>query len=135
MGTGGLQDTLDATQENESDSPDRQVLFEGAALSILADVLESRTRIDLAVSEYLKQTSIGSDETHVRPDLIICVSDCLGLLLRAADGAPDSARQILDTTTRAWRNADRTRRLSAQGGITRIQACIGNIRRAIGTNS
>ncbi|EME71587.1 hypothetical protein H261_02961 [Paramagnetospirillum caucaseum] len=126
---------MDAIQENESDSPDRQILFESAALAILTHVLESGTRIDLAVSEYLKQTSIGSDETHVRPDLIICVSDCLGLLHRAADGTPDDVRQVLDGATRAWRNADRTRRLSAQGGITRIQACIGNIRRAIGANS
>lgn len=132
IGGGTLQDILDAEQESGSDQPDRQILFEGAALAILAHILEGQIRIDLAVADYLSVFSIGADESHIRPDLIICVSDCHGLLLRAAGGHRERARLVLDDATRAWRDTGAAERLDAKWGITRIQACIGNIRRAIG---
>jgi len=129
---GALRDILDSTLESGTEGPDRQVLFEGATLAILARVLEGGTRVDLAVSDYLALFPIGADESHIRADLIICVSDCHSLLLRAAGRHPESARLVLDDATRAWRSTDAADRLDAKLGITRIQACIGNIRRAIG---
>ncbi len=123
---------MDTVQENGSGDPDRQILFEGAALAILTRVLEGEIRIDLAVADYLSVFSIGTDESHIRPDLIICVSDCHSLLLRAAGGHRERARLVLDDATRAWRDTGAADRLDAKWGITRIQACIGNIRRAIG---
>lgn len=125
-----MQDILDTTQDNGAGISDKQVRFEGAALTVLSRVLETGARIDLAAADYLKLFPLDAEEFHVRPDLIICVSDCLGLLLRAA-GTGEQSRLLLDSATRVWRDTDSAGRLSAIGGITRIQACIGNIRRAI----
>ncbi len=126
-----MQDIFGAAFTDEANTPDGQTLFEGAVLAILARVLDTGIRIDLAVSEYLKSFPIGADEFHIRPDLIICVSDCLGLLSRAS-GQDGNNRLTLDDATRAWRDTKVADRLAAEAGTTRIQACIGNIRRAIG---
>lgn len=109
---------------------DRQILFEGAVLALLAKIHETGRRIDLAVADYVKIFPIAPSEPHIRPDLIICVSDCQSLLRHAA-GIDTDVRQILADATRTWRTMKPADRLSASGGVTRIQACIGNIRRAI----
>ncbi|WP_236686337.1 hypothetical protein [Paramagnetospirillum magnetotacticum] len=129
-----MPDRLHITGKTEDRPTDRQILFEGAVLSILAHVLESGTRIDIAASEYLAKFPIDPDELHIRADLIICVSDCRHLL-RHTVGALGSLHLLLDDTTRRWRETAPSQRLSPQDGATRIQACIGNIRRAIAPRS
>jgi hypothetical protein len=122
---------MDILGPDDNRTADGQVLFEGAVLAILARILESGTRTDVAASEYLARFPIGSGDFHIRADMIICLSDCLRLLHHAA-GDQGNARLVLDDATRAWRRSPHGDRLSVTGGATRIQACIGNIRRAIG---
>jgi hypothetical protein len=116
---------------SDSITSDPQVLFEGAVLAVIARVLETGVRIDQAVSDYLARFPMEVGITYLSPDLIICASDCLRLVRHAA-GTEGSARLVLDDATRAWRAADAAGRLSVNGHTTRIQACIGNIRRALG---
>lgn len=125
-----MPDTFGTEADGKAEGADRQILFEGAVLALLAQVLETGRRIDLAVADYLKIFPIAPYEQHIRPDLIICVSDCQSLLRHAA-GIDRDVLQILDDATRTWRTMKTADRLSASDGITRIQACIGNIRRAI----
>ncbi|CUW38912.1 conserved protein of unknown function [Magnetospirillum sp. XM-1] len=125
-----MPDFLGAEHDGMAEGADRQILFEGAVLALMDQILETGRRIDLAVAEYLKIFPIAPAEFHIRPDLIICVSDCQSLLRHAA-GVDNDIRQILADTTRAWRGMKTADRLSTSGGVTRIQACIGNIRRAI----
>ncbi|ARJ67238.1 hypothetical protein WV31_16985 [Magnetospirillum sp. ME-1] len=113
-----------------ADQADQQVLFEGAVLALLGKVLETGRRIDLAVADYLKIFPIAPSEPHIQPDLIICISDCQSLLRQTA-GRDTDMGQVLADATRTWRGMKAADRLSASGGVTRIQACIGNIRRAI----
>lgn len=121
---------MDTMEHDNEGCVDRQVLFEGAVLAVLARVVESGMRTDLAASEYLTRFPIGSDEHHILADMIICVSDGLRLILTAAESEANT-RIILDDVTRAWRDTPSRRRLSVRSGATRIQACIGNLRRAI----
>lgn len=116
------------------DVADRQVLFEDAVLALMSRILETGERIDVAVTRYLKIFPIAPGEPHILPDLIICVSDCQSLLRHASDPDGDIHR-ILDATTRSWRGMGAAQRLSTSGGVTRIQACIGNIRRAIASRA
>lgn len=125
-----MPDTFGTEADGKAEGADRQILFEGAVLTLLAQVLETGRRIDLAVADYLKIFPIAPSEQHIRPDLIICVSDCQSLLRHAA-GIDSDVRPILADATRTWRAMKTADRLSSAGGVTRIQACIGNIRRAI----
>lgn len=121
---------MDTMEHNDDGGVDRQVLFEGAVLAILARVVESGMRADLAASEYLARFPIGSDELHILADMIICVSDGLRLMHTAA-GPGGDIHLVLNDATRVWRDTPARRRLSVSGGATRIQVCIGNIRRAL----
>lgn len=114
----------------EDIASDPQILFEGAVLSAIARVLKTGMRIDLAVSDYLACFPMDKSLTHLHPDMIICVSDCLRLVNRAAE-PQGSPLLILDDATRIWRATHERNRLSVDDRTTRIQACIGNIRRAL----
>jgi hypothetical protein len=109
-----------------------QILFEGAVLEVIARVLETGARIDLVVSDYLARYPMDDGLTYLHPDMIICVSDCLRLVRNVAT-AKGSPLLILDDAVRTWREAEDASRLSVDDRTTRIQACIGNIRRALGT--
>ena len=75
-----------------------------------------------------EQTIVGIRK--FAPDLIICVSDCLRLLLRSQPKRA-AARLTLDDLTRVWRDTPPAERVEYGRTVTRVQACIGNIRRAI----
>ncbi|MBI3445116.1 MAG: hypothetical protein HY055_07105 [Magnetospirillum sp.] len=125
-----LRETWGFTLPETAHTSNPQVLFEGATLAVLAQILDSGTRIDLAVADYLGRFPLEGDSPHVRPDLIICVSDCLKLLLRG-EAEPSAARLILDDASRLWHQVRANARQESDRTITRVQACIGNIRRAI----
>lgn len=122
-----VPDTKAAAQDVPT-GPQHQ--FESAVLTILTNTVGGVRRIDLAVEEYLKTSEFSTSELYVRPDMIICVADCQDLLIRSAL-RPEHVRPLLERATQAWRDADQTSRLTTGRGVTRIQACIGNIRRAI----
>lgn len=130
LGIKDLREAWGGTLPEDTDSSNRQILFEGAVLTVLARVLDTGIRIDLAVNAYLASFPIDSDGLHVRPDLIICVSDCLNLLMRGQSDQA-AARLSLDEATRLWREARAADRVESDRTITRVQACIGNIRRAL----
>jgi hypothetical protein len=115
---------------SENAGSDPQILFEGAVLAVIARVIETGMRIDLAVSDYLAHFSTHDINTYIGPDMIICVSDCLRLIRHAA-GAKGNTVLILDDAIRVWRGTDDANRRPADDRTTLIQACIGNIRRAL----
>jgi hypothetical protein len=109
---------------------DGQFRFENAALAVLARVLRTGMRIDLAVTEHMASHPVLPEPLHFRPDLIICVADCRTLVHRLAD-KEGTALFLLAQAEHAWRRMQPWRRLAADRRVTRIQAAIGNLRRAI----
>jgi len=107
-----------------------QLAFEAAALAALARVLRTGMRIDLAVADHMAAHPLVPEPLHFRPDLIICVADCRTLVQRMAD-RNGTALLLLAQAEHAWRQAPPWRRLEADSRVTRVQAAIGNLRRAI----
>lgn len=119
--------------DDEISSPEEGVppSFEDFVLTIMAHVIRTGTRIDLAVERHLADYPGHLASPHLAADLIICVSDCQNLMHRAAGDQPPH-HGFIDRIIQAWRNMPSSEHLIADyRTITRIQAGIGNIRRAI----
>ena len=107
-----------------------QSRFEDAVFSVMLDALGSGRRIDLAVADYLDRFPMESGEDNLRPDLIICVADCIGLARRIAKGDA-AAGHLVAQAHAAWRTAAHPPNADLDRSTTRVQRCIGNIRRAV----
>lgn len=118
----------DGTPPSEGNLPPS---FEDFVLAIMARVIQTGTRIDLAVERHLADHPGHSASPHLAADLIICVSDCQNLMCRAAGDQPPP-HGFVDEVAQAWRAMPVAEHLTADHRtVTRIQAGIGNIRRAI----
>lgn len=124
------QDAIDQIAAGNGPEETEQARFEKAVLAVLARVLTPGARIDLAVADHLEHHPMVSDAPYLRPDLIISVSDCRRLILQTV-GRPHEVPALLSCLETTLPVANAYRRLIPGDGVTRIQAAIGNIRRAL----
>lgn len=106
--------------------------FEDAVFAVMLTTVETGRRIDLAVSDYLDRFPIDTAEQALRPDLIICVADCIGLIRRTAIG-DENARNAVIAAHRSWVASPPPGYSPLDRDTTMVQRCIGAIRRAIQT--
>jgi len=109
---------------------ERQRWFEATTMDVLDRVLSRGERIDLAAAEHLAGQPAPPGEHHVEADLIICVAS-LRELLRAKVGDDGPAREILNAARHLWDAATVPWNDAVGRERTRVQVCIGNIRRAL----
>ena len=109
----------------------RQRWFEALTLAVLDHVIASGERIDRAASGLLTQHPGGPGESHVEADLIICVAS-LREVLRGHAASDAEARHLLTATRAIWESAGVRWDNALWRERTRVQVCLGNLRRALG---
>ncbi|RAU23843.1 hypothetical protein CU669_01805 [Paramagnetospirillum kuznetsovii] len=111
------------------DHASTQDRFDAAVFTITSRIIERNTRVDIAVADHLSAASTWTGDLYVSPDLIICVADCL----RIIDGLASDTRSrasVLDAMVGAWTGMGPSQKRLDQKAATRIQSCVGTIRRA-----
>ncbi len=107
-----------------------QYRFEDAVFAVMMRRLETGQRIDLVVSGYIDRLPFDAAGDSLRADLIICVADCTEMVRRIADDA-ETAKGILAMAHASWGAVRHPDPAVGNRDTTRVQRCIGNIRRAL----
>lgn len=110
------------------DADGEQRRFERVVFAVMHRVATTGERVDLAASAVIAHHPIDVWDSVLMPDLIICASDCL----RSSHGQLSDAMLDGAAILAAFDQWSRTAEARGMGDRrTRIQQCIGNIRRSL----